>query len=68
MAKRLSKSEKITEERISRMYSSTCQGIQIDMMDIPKVFTVGRTAIANGADDALLGDTIRTFVQSIRKN
>jgi hypothetical protein len=68
MAKRLSKAEKLTETRISNMYRAKCQGIQVDIMDIGKIFQVGREAVAKGVDDALLGDIIHNFVQSIRKN
>jgi hypothetical protein len=53
--------------RIERVYGPACSGIPIDIMDIPKVFDVGRKAIAEGADNIVLAAVLRAFVQSIRK-
>jgi hypothetical protein len=57
---------KAADDRINRAYVSTCEGIVIPMMAIPKVFAVGRAAIAEGVDDAELATRIRAFVESIR--
>lgn len=62
------KETKAAEARVSRAYYATYSGIQIDMMDIPKVFDVGRNVVAHGGTDADLEKTIRTFVGTIRKN
>lgn len=59
---------KAARRRVEQVYNANCSGIQIDMMDIPRVFDVGLKAIAEGADDAVLQATIITFVESIRKN
>jgi hypothetical protein len=62
------KAEKLADDRIDRAYRTRCSNIPIDIMDIPKVFAEGRKAIAGGADDQALGDTIAAFVETIRKN
>jgi hypothetical protein len=60
--------KKINENRIQAAYQAGCSGIQVNLMDIGKIFKVGETAIAEGADDAVLQQRIRTFVDSIRQN
>lgn len=60
--------DKAARRRVEAAYSATCSGVQIDMMDIPRVFAVGLKAIAEGADDATLQAAIVTFVATIRKN
>jgi hypothetical protein len=53
------------DKEIERIYYANCAGIQIDMMDIPKVFAVGRSAYTNGRD---MKEAIVSYVESIRKN
>jgi hypothetical protein len=60
--------QKKVETRIERVYRATCTGIEISVFDISKVFAVGQKAIAEGVDDAVLGERIKTFVETIRKN
>lgn len=62
------KAEKLIDQRIERAYYATCSGIQIDIMDIGKVFEAGRSAIKQGANDDDLRVTIRYFVEAIRKD
>lgn len=53
------------DKEIERIYGANCAGIQIDIMDIPKVFAVGRRAYVEGRD---MKDAIVSFVESIRHN
>lgn len=69
---RLSRAQKAAAKaidvRIERAYGSACQGVQINILDIPKVFDEGRRALAAGADDAALEEAIKAFVAKIRQN
>jgi hypothetical protein len=56
------------DQRIERAYYAKCSGIQLDIMDIQRVFQCGRLAVAQGMNDEDLATCIRTFVDSIRKN
>jgi hypothetical protein len=67
MAKQ-SKAEKLIDQRIDRAYGLACSGIQVDIMDLGKIFEVGKVAIARGEDDACLGATLLAYVNTIRKN
>ena len=59
---------------ISSIYYPNCSGIQIDILDIPKVFAVGRAAYKGAsnwtpdAQRAAMTTAIVDFVQTIRKN
>lgn len=59
---------KAAEKRVEKAYYARCSGIEINVMDIHKVFKVGMEAIAFGANDEVLGDKVFEFVQTIRKN
>lgn len=60
------KAEKQADKRIGAAFNARCSGIQIDIMDISKIYKHGQALIAAGADDAALGDGIFAFVQTIR--
>jgi hypothetical protein len=62
------KAEKLADQRIERAYGKTCSGIQINIMDIPRVFELGKNQIANGATDEELGVALRGFVELIRQD
>lgn len=69
----MTRSEKIAynkiEKRIERAYYATCRGIQVDIMDIGKIFQHGRRQIEmHQLDDTALGASIREYVDTIRKN
>jgi len=66
MAVRKSKAEKATDARIARIYAQRCSNIQINIMDIPKIYAAARVVAANGADDAELGDYMAAYVNAIR--
>jgi hypothetical protein len=59
---------KKVDARINKAYTSSCQNVQIPMLQIPEVFKVGRQAIAEGADDEALKAKIVAFVATIRTN
>ena len=59
---RLTKAEKLIDRRIDEAYRRACTGVRINIIDIPKVFAAGRTFIAKGANDEVLGHAIRAYV------
>lgn len=62
------KAAKAADKRVEAAYYATCNGVQINMMDIPKVFKIGRQAVAAGCDDESLKLTIIAYVETIRCN
>jgi hypothetical protein len=59
------KEKKAAEKRVEKAYYRTCSGVQINMMDIPRVFQVGMLAVMDGVDDEELGQALRAFVDTI---
>lgn len=72
MATKMTRSEKIAankaSKRIEAAYYAGCNGVQINIMDIGKVFKHGETLIAGGADDVALQAGVIAFVETIRMN
>lgn len=62
------KQQKIDAGRINAAYHATCSGIQIGILDMPRVVFAGQQAINSGATDEQLAATVRAFVETIRKN
>jgi hypothetical protein len=58
------------DQRIERLYYKHCSGIQINIMDMGRVFEAGHAAIAadHAINDEVLGEIILDFVQTIRRN
>ena len=65
MAMKQTKADKALDREINTLYVQNCSGIQISIMDIPKVFAEAKKARAEGRD---MKDAIVSFVNSIRKN
>lgn len=65
-----SRADKAADSFINATYAKACSGIQINIMDISKVFAVGRRAIAANPQitPSELGDVLRGFVETIRHN
>jgi hypothetical protein len=63
------RAEKIADKKldaeINAIYKANCANIQINIMDIPRVFTEARLAHREGRD---MKEAIVSFVNSIRKN
>lgn len=52
--------------KISEIFRRECSGIQINMMDIGKIFAAGRAVVAEGGDDAALTQRIKATVEALR--
>ncbi len=65
MQKRKSKAEKALDAEIDALYREHCNGIQVSIMDIPRIFAHAKQARAEGRD---MKEAIVSFVNSIRKN
>ena len=59
---RKSKAEKEIDRRIETTYYKYGQGVQISILDIPKIFRIGRDAILANQDlDAAIQGAIKKF-------
>jgi hypothetical protein len=54
------------DKRVEMAYYATCCGIQIKIMDMGKVFSVGRDAVLAGASEEELRAKVRAFVDTIK--
>jgi len=68
----MTRSEKIAakkiDKRIEAAFYANFRGVHVSVLDIPKIFRVGREALALGADEAALLAAISGFINSMRKN
>jgi hypothetical protein len=51
--------------RIEKAYYASCKGVQIKIMDIPKVWKIGEQIVLTGGDDLMLQAGLRKFVDQI---
>lgn len=58
-------SKKKIEAQVSAIYYKNCSGIQIDIMDIGKIFAVGEASIIAGDNEEVTTRKIVEFVRSI---
>lgn len=65
MNKKAAKAIKSVDRRIEAAYYRTCSGMQINIMDIGKVFAKGRELVAAGVDDTALGEGLKACVNAI---
>lgn len=65
MTRKEKQAAKALDDMIDAIYRKNCNGIQINMMDISKVFEEGRRAFRANED---VEKAVVAFVQTIRKN
>ncbi len=68
MRKATKRQMKAMEEKVEQAYYANCSGIQINIMDIGKVFAAGTKALQEGATDEGMAKAVVDFVETIRKN
>jgi hypothetical protein len=61
-------SSKNLDRLIERIYYANCNGVQLNILDIPKVFRAGEQAYAAGADENGIKDAILAKVAEVRVN
>ena len=59
---------KANASRFNLIYAKSCHGIQISVWDMKKIWEVGMKSIEAGDDDDVLGQKLRTFVDTLRCN
>jgi len=58
---------KKNEQRVDKLFSEYCSGIQIPIFDLSKVSDVGMKALAAGDDDETVGNKMKAFAESLSK-
>lgn len=64
---RMTKAEKIVEQRAERVAQNACFGFQINIMDLGKVSAKAKAAIAAGLDDSAALASVREHVATFAK-
>ena len=65
MAKKRSAEERELDREIENIFADACNGVQIPLMDIPKVFAVGKRAKLEGRD---VRQAIVELIATIKKS
>lgn len=65
---RMTKAQKLVDARVNAAYREVGDRVQVDIMDLPKVFAAARAAVADGVDDAELRTLMAAHLDVIRKN
>lgn len=68
MPKMTKKQKKILDSRVSRACSVAIQNLQVNVMDLGKIFQVGEDAAIAGDDDIALQSKICAFVSTLKTN
>lgn len=53
---------------IDTIYRKNCSNIEVNILDIGKIFDVGRKSFAAGDNEQVMTQKIVDFVKTIRKN
>lgn len=61
-------SKKKTDDRIQRLYSASCNGVQIPIMSIGAIHEAARVVCVAGGDDAAVTAAIVAAVAKVRVN
>ena len=62
---RKSKADKLIDAEINKIYCQTFSGVQVNIMELPKIFQVGKKAYLAGED---IKAAMIAYVETIRKN
>jgi len=65
---RQSKTDKLIDKRIEQAYYRTSSGVQINIMDIPKIYREARATMQPDTTDAALEQIITSIVARYRLN
>ena len=64
----MSTAKKNADRRVDKAYRATCAGIAVNILDIGKIFELGRLKVAQGETNAELAASIRAYVETIRQD
>jgi len=58
-------SKKKIEDRIQAAYQASCSDIAVPIMELPKIWNIGRATVLGGDDDATLQGKMRAAVDAV---